>query len=45
MSHIILVGSQESTLRIAKAYLKVIIDECGILTRIYAQKADITDID
>ena len=44
MSHMILVGPQESTLMIAKAQLKVTVDECGTSTRVHAHTADSTDI-
>lgn len=45
MSHIILVGPQESTLMAAKAQLKVSVDGCGASTRVHAHAAEITDID
>ncbi|CAF9939960.1 hypothetical protein IMSHALPRED_001697 [Imshaugia aleurites] len=45
MSHIILVGPQECTLKTVKAHLKVTVHKCGSSARIHAHTADLTDID
>ena len=45
VSHIILVGPQECTLKTVKTHLKVTVHKCGSSARIYTHTADLTDID